>query len=596
MRAFDDSFAAASVGASAGFSAFSNDVGIGPMTVIGAGGRSAPGPDNGFWRPGSQGGCFWIGASGEIWFFPDDDFEQLAPGVTVETTVAYLATDAAGATASASITAMVAVAEGSPPLAADDAFDASSASSAAAQLLANDAGVGLRIARLGDEATPTAEGVFAARGDAGGSFSVTPQGAATFQPDDDFDALAPGETAVTSVRYLAVDAQGRAAEATAAVTVVGAAPPPVAVNDRASALIGASAEEPISLLANDAGAGLRVVAAGGRSVLNADGGFWVDGDAGGGFWIDPTGDAFFFDRGDFDDLAAKESAVTTVRYTVADAAGRTAEGTLSVQVSAEARSPYEFGDSRRLEHPEKIGLGVWDEPIPGYDTPLEYLNTLKAGWYYTWSLDPLPGATHMEFVPMVWDEKPQYYGVALQEAADRYGVILGYNEPDIQSQANMSVALGLELWPQLEATGARLGSPSAAGSPLKNTPRKWSDDFLFVAEEEDLRIDFLGLHTYTHFQNVDRLKDYLISVYEKYKKPIWITEFGLVNWLDRDRFSQDEIAEFLTESFLMLDDLTFVERHAWFSPQLHPGDINTYFLDEDGLETPIAAAYHELFA
>ena len=41
-------------------------------------------------------------------------------------------------------------------------------------------------------------------------------------------------------------------------------------------------------------------------------------------------------------------------------------------------------------------------------------------------------------------------------------MLLGFNEPDLAEQANMTVEKALELWPRLEATGMRLGSPAVA--------------------------------------------------------------------------------------------------------------------------------------
>jgi hypothetical protein len=40
--------------------------------------------------------------------------------------------------------------------------------------------------------------------------------------------------------------------------------------------------------------------------------------------------------------------------------------------------------------------------------------------------------------------------------------ILGFNEPDLAGQANMTVGQALDLWPRLQATGRRLGSPAVA--------------------------------------------------------------------------------------------------------------------------------------
>ncbi len=46
----------------------------------------------------------------------------------------------------------------------------------------------------------------------------------------------------------------------------------------------------------------------------------------------------------------------------------------------------------------------------------------------------------------------------------RVPVLLGFNEPDMSSQSNMTVSDALRLWPRLMATGMRLGSPAVAAN------------------------------------------------------------------------------------------------------------------------------------
>ena len=41
-------------------------------------------------------------------------------------------------------------------------------------------------------------------------------------------------------------------------------------------------------------------------------------------------------------------------------------------------------------------------------------------------------------------------------------VLLGFNEPDLAVQSNMTVDQALDLWPKLQATGLELGSPAVA--------------------------------------------------------------------------------------------------------------------------------------
>ena len=57
---------------------------------------------------------------------------------------------------------------------------------------------------------------------------------------------------------------------------------------------------------------------------------------------------------------------------------------------------------------------------------------------------------------------------ALADARREGKVLLGFNEPDMAGQADMSVAEALELWPRLQSTGLRL---AARRWPTAATPR-----------------------------------------------------------------------------------------------------------------------------
>ena len=65
------------------------------------------------------------------------------------------------------------------------------------------------------------------------------------------------------------------------------------------------------------------------------------------------------------------------------------------------------------------------------------------------------------------------------KAAD---TLLTFNEPDQAGQANMSVSDALAAWPQLEATGMRLGAPAVSYGG--DTPGGWLDQFMTGAKQK----------------------------------------------------------------------------------------------------------------
>jgi Glycosyl hydrolase catalytic core len=212
----------------------------------------------------------------------------------------------------------------------------------------------------------------------------------------------------------------------------------------------------------------------------------------------------------------------------------------------------------------KKGVGAW--AFPGVD---EALKQSAATWYYTWStnhsgLSTPPG---VDFVPMVWGPA-NVTPAALEQARDSGPVLLGFNEPDEPTQANMTVEQALDLWPELMTTGLTLGSPAVATQAA--TPGGWLDRFMAGAASRGYRVDFIAVHWYgaefATAQAVDRLRSYLTAVHDRYHKPVWLTEFALVDFPGGYRYPGPDVqAAFLRAAAPMLADLDFVQRYAWFA-------------------------------
>jgi hypothetical protein len=147
--------------------------------------------------------------------------------------------------------------------------------------------------------------------------------------------------------------------------------------------------------------------------------------------------------------------------------------------------------------------------------------------------------------------------------------LLGYNEPDLKGQADMSVERAIEVWPRLMETGLRLGSfGTTQGAP-------WLDQFMEEAARRDYRVDFLCLHWYddiTAPDAVEGLCTYITGYRERYGMPIWLTEYSGADWerCVEGPVTIEDNARFARETVQMLEALPFVERYAWFSTKLTP--------------------------
>ncbi len=151
-------------------------------------------------------------------------------------------------------------------------------------------------------------------------------------------------------------------------------------------------------------------------------------------------------------------------------------------------------------------------------------------WFYTWGADSKGvSAPGVEFVPMIWGAaNADAATIARAKAAGR--TLLGFNEPDLAGQAEMSVDTALSLWPKLQATGLRLGAPAVAAGADK--AGGWLDEFMTGAAARGYRVDFIPLHWYGgDFRAgpaTDQLEAYVSAVWARYHKPIWITEYALM--------------------------------------------------------------------
>jgi len=251
-----------------------------------------------------------------------------------------------------------------------------------------------------------------------------------------------------------------------------------------------------------------------------------------------------------------------------------------------------------IDWPAKIGIGAWNQGPSGWAA--DRVAALGVAWYYVWGSQPLNSdgrKRRSEFVPMIWnDAQLQEEPKALADVSASDAIaLLGFNEPDLASQADMTIEDAVTLWPRLSATGMRLGSPAPSRSEAL-VPESWLPRFMDAVSASGLRVDFIAVHYYASTHDIAAFRSFLERVHHAYGRPIWVTEWALVDpetWKDnRARYSTDDAACFFRAGAAMLDDLSFVERHAWFAA-FDGGDgwhLNTHAIAPDGSLTPVGRA------
>ncbi|WP_433055317.1 sigma-70 family RNA polymerase sigma factor [Dactylosporangium sp. CS-033363] len=218
------------------------------------------------------------------------------------------------------------------------------------------------------------------------------------------------------------------------------------------------------------------------------------------------------------------------------------------------------------------------------------MKDVKAAWYYDWSPSPMSGVSGVEFVPMIWGGGNVSADLAKAKANGK--TLLAFNEPDLKEQSNMTPEQVLDLWPQLQQTGMRLGSPAPAYGA--DTPGGWFDRFMQGVKDRGYRVDFITLHWYGGDfgpNAASQLKGYIQNVYNRYHLPIWLTEYALMKFDNGTVYpSTDQQVAFVNSSTAMLQGLSYVERYSWFLLYTSKsGDTGLY--SNGTTPTQVGAAY-----
>ncbi len=268
----------------------------------------------------------------------------------------------------------------------------------------------------------------------------------------------------------------------------------------------------------------------------------------------------------------------TITHVVNETGGSVGKGI--TQQGAKVGIDY-YPEDASVETPASVstkkGVASWWYAANDPNKDVSVLKKVGTSWVYNWGTTKETAQKaqneNIEYVPMIWGQWDVNDSkiAELKEGKESglYKNLLAFNEPDLSDQSNMTVEKALELWPKLEETGLRLGSPAGAAAE-----DAWVAEFMEKAKEKGYRVDFLTVHVYqdfTHPESVNQLKAALERLYAKYQIPIWITEIGNVDvstqWWGYKLYepmSHVNATKYITDMGNMLESLDFVERYSWF--------------------------------
>ena len=187
-----------------------------------------------------------------------------------------------------------------------------------------------------------------------------------------------------------------------------------------------------------------------------------------------------------------------------------------------------------------------------------YPELVDSKWYYDWD-NVATSSLDMEYIPMRHNANWNAYSNINNKQGST--AALGFNEPDKSDQANLTVDEVIALWPNLLASGLRLGSPATSDGGLS-----WLYEFVDKADALDYRVDFVAVHYYQDGQSISTMTSWLKNVHERTGRPLWITEWNDgCNWTGNPPATEAEHAARIGEMIEAMDNLPFVERYSVYN-------------------------------
>ncbi len=213
----------------------------------------------------------------------------------------------------------------------------------------------------------------------------------------------------------------------------------------------------------------------------------------------------------------------------------------------------------------------------GYHTEADMATISKGiSWWYNWYYQPESAVSQVfknyeiEFVPMAWGKSINEAGLrAFYASHPEAKFLLGFNEPNFLSQANMKPSEAAALWPKLEKIakdyGLKIVGPAVnySGDPVQengvtySNPTAYLDAFFTACP--NCQVDYIAVHNYMCYSGA--LSDY-INQFKKYNKPIWLTEFAC--W-DQPNITFEMQKNLMMGAIDYLENEPIIFRYSWFN-------------------------------
>ena len=221
---------------------------------------------------------------------------------------------------------------------------------------------------------------------------------------------------------------------------------------------------------------------------------------------------------------------------------------------------------------------------------------VNATWWYNWNISAVSTADQ-QYVAI--KQQPYWPGLDQDWAWRGVNHLSGFNEPNnpvedayknLSPQGSVSDAVAR--WPELLSTGLRVGAPAVTDGGYS-----WIVDFVNQAEAAGHRVDYLPIHYYRSYNDnnnpqgaANNLYNFLKSVYDATKRPIWVTEFNNgANWTTDADPTFEQNKNVIEAMINMMDGTPWIERYSVYSAV---EEVRQVYYNAGGL-TPMGVMYRD---
>jgi len=226
-----------------------------------------------------------------------------------------------------------------------------------------------------------------------------------------------------------------------------------------------------------------------------------------------------------------------------------------------------------------------------------FTDKYRVSHYYNWRMTPSSGVGSGHFIPMKWGDQ-RADGVDHWDKDALYRPVwttaneplyyMGFNEPDHDAQSAIPVTRALNLWSRMEKTKLPLVSP---GPSWWNN--SWSTTFFSQAQACGLRYERTSIHIYlTGGPNPDDFMNICWNSYNNYgRRPVWVSEWNLVNWGGAASWTADEMYTFMAEVLWRMEEAYYVDRHQFFPFNYYWVNGQPGAIERDGAILPLGRLF-----